>query len=118
MFFFIHINYIYIVYYDLINHNRLKPCVKLNTQNRIEAKNSDKDRKVFYKLKKNSAYDKTIKNLKNTINVKIVNNQTYYLLNNKFLRYSVNRIQSNYHKIGAYEINTSYLSYFDYQIYI
>ena len=40
------------------------------------------------------------------------------LLNNKCLRYSMNRIQSKYHIIGIHEINKISLPYFDDKIYI
>ena len=35
------------------------------------------------------------------------------LLNKKCLRYSINRIESKYHKIGTYDINKIYLPCFD-----
>ena len=40
------------------------------------------------------------------------------LLNKKFLRHSINRIQSKDHRIGTYEINKISLSCFDHKIYI
>ena len=40
------------------------------------------------------------------------------LLNKKFLRHSMNRIQSKDHRIGPYEINKVSLSCFDDKIYI
>ena len=40
------------------------------------------------------------------------------LLNNKYLRYSMNRIQSKSHRIRTYEINIISLSCFDDKIYI
>ena len=40
------------------------------------------------------------------------------LLNNKYLRHSVNRIQSKGHRIRTYEINIISLSCFDDKIYI
>ena len=40
------------------------------------------------------------------------------LLNKKYLRHSMNRIQSKDHKIGTYEINKISLSCFDDKIYI
>ena len=58
----------------------LKPYVEFNTQKRIEAeKNGDKDGKVLYKLMKNSVYGKTMQNLRNRINVKLVSNKKDYL---------------------------------------
>ena len=41
-----------------------------------------------------------------------------FLLNKKCLRHSMNRTQSEDHKIGKYEINKIYLSCFDDKIYI
>ena len=40
------------------------------------------------------------------------------LLNNKYLRHSMNRVQSKTHKIGSYKINKISLSCFDDKIYI
>ena len=40
------------------------------------------------------------------------------LLNKKFLRHSINRIQSKDHRIGTYEINKISFSCFDHKIYI
>ena len=40
------------------------------------------------------------------------------LLNNKYLRHSMNRVQSKNHKIGSYKINKISLSCFDDKIYI
>ena len=58
----------------------LKPYVEFNTQKRIEAeKNWDKDGKVLYKLMNNSVYGKTMQNLRNRINVKLVSNKKDYL---------------------------------------
>ena len=58
----------------------LKPYVGLRTQKRIEAvKNEDNDEKALYKLMNNSVYGKTMKNLRNRINVKLVNNKKDYL---------------------------------------
>ena len=46
------------------------------------------------------------------------NEYKYVLLNNKCLRYSLNRIQSKDHGIGTYGINKISLSCFDEKIYI
>ena len=40
------------------------------------------------------------------------------LLNKKFLRHSMNRIESKQHRIGTYEINRISLSWFDDKIFI
>ena len=56
-----------------------KPYVEFNTQKRIEAeKNDDKDGKELYRLMNNAVYGKTIENLRNRINVKLVNNTKDY----------------------------------------
>ena len=58
----------------------LKQCVEFNTQKRIEAeKNGDKDGKALYKLMKNTVYEKTMENLRNRINVKLLSNKKNYL---------------------------------------
>ena len=52
----------------------LKPYIEFNTQKRIEAeKNEEKDEKALYKLMINAIYRKTMENLRNTINVKLIN---------------------------------------------
>ena len=54
----------------------LKPYIELNTQNRIEAeKNNDKNRKALYKLMNNALYGKTMENLRNRIEVKLISNK-------------------------------------------
>ena len=58
----------------------LKTYIKLNTQERTEAeKNSDKDGKALYKLMNNAIYEKTMKNLRNRIDVQLVSNAKDYL---------------------------------------
>ena len=58
----------------------LKPYIEFNTQRRIEAeKNNDRDGKALYKLMNNAIYGKAIENLRNTIDVKLVNNKKDYL---------------------------------------
>ena len=57
----------------------LKPYIEFNRQKRIEAeKNNDKDGKGLYKLMNNAIYRKTMENLRNRINVKLVNNEKDY----------------------------------------
>ena len=50
--------------------------------------------------------------------VKSHNEYKDVLLNKKYLRHSINRIQSKDHKIGTYQINKISLSCFDDKIYI
>ena len=58
----------------------LKPYIEFNTQKRIEAeKNEDKDRKALHKLMNNAIYDKKMENLRNRIDVKLVNKEKDYL---------------------------------------
>ena len=58
----------------------LKLYVEFNTQKKVEAeKNGDKDGKALYKLINNAVYGKTIENLRNRINVKLVSNKRHYL---------------------------------------
>ena len=59
----------------------LKPYIELNTQNRTEAeKINDKDRKTLNKLMNNAIYEKKKKkkNLRNSINLKLVNDEKNY----------------------------------------
>ena len=54
----------------------LGPYIEINTQKRIEAENyGGKDGKTFYKLMRNTAYGKTMKNLRNRIEIRLVNNE-------------------------------------------
>ena len=55
---------------------------------------------------------------KNVIETISYNEYKDVLLNKKFLRHSMNRIQSKDHKIVTYEISKISLSYFDDKIYI
>ena len=58
----------------------LKPYIEFNTQKKIEAeKNNDRDGKALYKLMNNAIYGKAIENLRNKIDVKLVNNKKDYL---------------------------------------
>ena len=58
----------------------LKPYIEFNTQNRIETeKNKSKDEKALYKLTNKVIYGKTMENLRNRIDVKLINNKKYYL---------------------------------------
>ena len=54
----------------------LEPYIEFSTQNRIEAeKSGDKDGKALYKLMNNAIYGKTMENLRNRIDVKLVNSE-------------------------------------------
>ena len=52
----------------------LKPYIELNTQNRTEAKKMITDGKSMYKLT-NAVQDKTMKNVRNKIDVRLVSNK-------------------------------------------
>ena len=54
--------------------------MKFNAQKRIEAeKNGDKDEKVLYKFMNNAIYSKSMENVKNRIDVKLVSIEKHYL---------------------------------------
>ena len=55
---------------------------------------------------------------KNVVATIIHNEYKDVLLNKKYLRHSMNRIQGKDHKIGTYKINKTFLSCFDDKIYI
>ena len=57
-----------------------KQYVEFNTRKRIEAENNDgKDGKTLYKLMNNAACGKTMENLRNKIDIKLVSNRKDYL---------------------------------------
>ena len=54
--------------------NWLKPYIKLNTQNVIEAEKDDpEDGQEFYRLLNNTIYAKTMENLKSRVKLRLVN---------------------------------------------
>ena len=66
----------------------------------------------------NSEY-KAAKGLNRNVVATITHNKNrQVLLNDKYMRHSMNRIQSKNYRIGTYEINKISLSYFDDTIYI
>ena len=67
----------------------------LNSTNkkRIEAeKNVDRDGKALYKLMNKTIYGKTIENLKNRTDIKLVSNKKHYLKWTPELSYRSNKI--------------------------
>ena len=74
----------------------LKPYIEFNTQKRIEAqKNNDKDGKTLYKLMNNAIYGKTMENLRNRFNVKLLNNEKNYLKSISKPSYMLHKIFDN-----------------------
>ena len=71
------------IYHELESNQSqwLKQYVEFNTQERIEAeKNGDKDGKALYKLMNiNAAYERTMENVRNRIDVKLLSNKKDYL---------------------------------------
>ena len=55
----------------------LKLYIEFNTQKRIKAEENDE--KVLYKLINNAIYGKAMENLRNRIDVKLVNNEKDFL---------------------------------------
>ena len=70
----------FLMFLELNQSQWSKPYIEFNTKKRIEAeKNNDKDEKALYKLMNNGIYRKTMRNLRNRINVKLVNNKKDHL---------------------------------------
>ena len=62
----------------------LKQYVEFNTQKRIEPEeNGDKDGKAQYKLMNNAVYGKTMENLRNRTDVKLVSNKRLFAMDIK-----------------------------------
>ena len=58
----------------------LKPYIEFNTHKKLESeKNNDKDGKALHKLMNNAIYEKTMENLRNRVDLKLVNNEKDYL---------------------------------------
>ena len=74
----------------------VKTHIEFNTKKRIEAdKNNDKHGKAMYKLMENTIYGKTMENLRNRIDVKLVNNKKDYLKCTSEPRYISHKIFDN-----------------------
>ena len=72
----------------------------------------------WFLVDENSEY-KEAKGLNRNVVATITHNKNrQVLLNDKYMRHSMNRIQSKNYRIGTYEINKISLSYFDDTIYI
>ena len=71
-----------------------------------------------YLVNDNSEHKKAKGVNRNVVATKSNNKYKDVLLNKKWLRHSMNRIQRKDHKIGTYEINKFSLSCFDNKIYI
>ena len=71
-----------------------------------------------YLVNDNSEHKKAKGVNRNVVATKGHNKYKDVLLNKKWLRHSMNRIQRKDHKIGTYEINKFSLSCFDNKIYI
>ena len=77
----------------------MKPYIEFNSQKRIEGeKDNDKHGKALYKLMNNAIYRKAMENLRNRINVKLVNNGMGILKLSKVLmcKFNYNYIKNKY----------------------
>ena len=74
----------------------LKSYIEFNTPKIVEAeKNGDKDGKPLYKLMNNAIYRKSMGNLKNRINVRLVNNKKDYLKSTTKPSYMLHKLFDN-----------------------
>ena len=86
---------------NLIRHtcswrDKLKPYIKFNTHKRTEAENNDdKKGKAFFKLTNNAAYGKIMQNLRNEVDIRLVNNEKYYLKQTSKLSSITQKISDN-----------------------
>ena len=87
----------------------LKQYAEFNTHKRMQAeKNGDKDAKAFCKLMNNVVYGKAMENLRNRIDVKLVNNKKDYL---KWTSKPSNMSRNIFHKdLVAICKNKSYIN--------
>ena len=75
--------------------------------------------KMYLRLVDDSSKHKKAKSVnKNVVGTISHGEHKYVLSNNKCLRYSMNRTQSENHKVWTYKINRVFLSCFDDKIYI
>ena len=63
-------------YTEFEHSNQMKPCIMLNTTLRTAAKNYFE--KYFFKLMNNSVFGKTIKNIRNHKDMKLVTSEQKY----------------------------------------
>ena len=70
----------YILFQNSINHNGINHMSSLTQNKRLEAEKIKMTKmKALYNLMKNSVYGKTIKNLRNRIDVKLVSSKKGFL---------------------------------------
>ena len=75
---------------------QLKSYIEFNTQKRIEAEKIEtKMERALYKFMNNAAYGKTMENLRNRIDVKLVNNEKDYLKCTSKASYMSHKILDN-----------------------
>jgi hypothetical protein len=66
----------------------MKPCIMLNTELRTKA--TTEFEKDFYKLMNNSVYSKTMENVRNRINFRLITTEEQALnIRNQLIRYTI-----------------------------